>query len=218
MGTVVALPPRGRYLAHEAGRLAGVSGTTIGQWARRGLIRSSHDERPPRVYSFQDVAEALVVHALIEEGVPHARIRRALEGLRQRFGDWPLTHAELATVAGTREGTARVLVLEDSQSYESAGAGWQQTADSALRRVTGDLRRGGWVVRALPDVTHIEVDPERLSGRPTIRGRRLAAEKVAELGGSAEGVRLLRDDYGLSPEEIRDARRWWEATETYAAA
>ena len=30
--------PHGSFLASEAGELAGVSGTTIGQWARRGLL------------------------------------------------------------------------------------------------------------------------------------------------------------------------------------
>ena len=46
--------PHGHFLAAEAGELAGVSGTTIGQWARRGLIRSSVSDEEPRVYSVED--------------------------------------------------------------------------------------------------------------------------------------------------------------------
>src|SRR2546430_17543574 len=57
---VTQLPPRGQYLAHEVGRLAGVSGPQVGQWARNGYIRSSQSDGLPRIYSFQDVAEAMV--------------------------------------------------------------------------------------------------------------------------------------------------------------
>ena len=69
-------PPHGRFLAAEAGELAGVSGTTIGQWARRGLIRSSVSDGEPRVYSVEDVAEAAIVRALLERGVRHADVHR----------------------------------------------------------------------------------------------------------------------------------------------
>lgn len=44
-------------------------------------------------------------------------------------------------------------------------------------------------MRELQDVTRIEVDPDRLSGRPTIRGRRVPVEKVAELAESSDGLR-----------------------------
>jgi hypothetical protein len=58
-----AAQPRGWYLAREVGLLAGVSGEKVGQWARYGYIRSSWSSTIPRVYSFQDVAEAIAVQA-----------------------------------------------------------------------------------------------------------------------------------------------------------
>ncbi len=58
--------PLGIYWAVEVGQLAGVSRRTVGQWARHGYIRSSRSTTSPRVYSFQDVAEAIVVHELRE--------------------------------------------------------------------------------------------------------------------------------------------------------
>lgn len=76
MGEIVRLPPRGSYRAWEAGQLAGVSGQKMGQWARRGYIRSSVSPRQPRIYSFHDVAEAMVVHELLDRGVKHRDIRR----------------------------------------------------------------------------------------------------------------------------------------------
>ena len=34
------------------------------------------------------------------------------------------------------------------------------------------LRKGGWALKGADDIVHIEVDPDRLSGHPTIKDRR----------------------------------------------
>src|SRR3954451_24647094 len=70
-----------RYLAHEAGRLAGVHGDRIGQWARWGHIRASVSDGDPHVYAFEDVAEALAVHLLLDAGFALPLVRRAVERL-----------------------------------------------------------------------------------------------------------------------------------------
>ena len=51
----ITAKPHGHFLAGEAGELAGVSGTTIGQWARWGYIRASQSGGDPHVYSVEDV-------------------------------------------------------------------------------------------------------------------------------------------------------------------
>ena len=89
--------PHGHFLAGEAGELAGVSGTTIGQWARWGYIRASQDTGDPHVYSVEDIAEAAIVRVLLERGVRHADIRKAVRRLA-RYGDWPLSEAPLEDV------------------------------------------------------------------------------------------------------------------------
>lgn len=209
------LPPRGHYLAHEVGRLAGVSGQTIGQWARRGYIRSSQSEETPRVYSYQDVAEAMVVHELLDRSVTHARIRRAISAVRERWGDeWPLTHASLSTSRG------RLIVESDKARYDVGDRGWQQFEpdEGDLRRIANQLHRGGWAARELPELEHIEVDPERLSGRPVIRGTRVPAELVAELAEKPDGRQELRDGYEVEDEEIDDALEWWRVVRGYEEA
>ena len=209
--------PRGRYLANEAGRLAGVSGTTIGQWARHGLIRASQESTPPLVYSYEDVAEALVVHELLDRGVPHATIRRAIGLLRDDFGDWPLATADLATAPARRPRT--VVVRGPAGHYDVSGRPWQQVIEAEqLVRVANDLHRGGWAVRGLPGLRHIEVSPERLSGRPTIRGRRVGAAAVAIRAALPGGVAELKAGHELRDEQIEDARRWWEAVLRFEAA
>jgi uncharacterized protein (DUF433 family) len=198
------------------GRLAGVSGLTIGQWARRGYIRSSHSDGTPRVYSFQDVAEAMVVHELLERGVRHRDVRGAIESLRERYGhDWPLTHGDLATIGGR--------VIAEGRSgvgYDVGRRGWQQMHldERDLDRIVNLLSRGGWAARHEPRLNHIEVNPARMSGRPVIRGTRVPAELVAELAEEPGGRETLREGYGLTDSEIDDARRWWGAVRTFETA
>lgn len=199
--------PRGGYLAWEAAQLAGVSGSTIGQWARRGYIRPSVRRATPFVYSFQDVAEALVVHDLLDRGVIHRDVRRAIDRLGE-YGDWPLSGAPLATVPA--DAGARVVLRKDEVTYDVGDRGWQQVVEpDYLDVIRGQLGRGGWVVRLMPDLEHIEVDPDRLSGRPSIRGRRIAVQDVVELTSAADGIDALAEGYELSEAEIADARRWW---------
>lgn len=207
-GNVLEMPPRGHYLADEVGRLAGVSGDRVGQWARRGYIRSSQSTDRPRVYSYQDVAEAMVVHDLLARGAPLDKIKHTIEHLRDTHGyDWPLQNVPLAADQG------RVVVFEDDAGYDVSKREWQQVVDSRnLLRIRSQLERGGWVVRQLPDLAHIEVTPERLSGTPTIKGRRIPAADVARLANEPGGESTLREDYELQDAEIQDAIRWWSAT------
>jgi uncharacterized protein (DUF433 family)/DNA-binding transcriptional MerR regulator len=216
MGTVTRMPPRGAYLALGAGQLAGVSGNKIGQWARRGYIHSSVSEGPPRVYSFQDVAEAMVVHELVERGVRHRAIRKMIERVGDAYGDWPLTEAPLATLS--RHGRTRlVLDPDDPAPYDIGEQGWQQVLDAAnLERIRDQLHRGGWAVRNLPDLEYIEVNPDRLGGRPTIRGHRIAAEDVVRLADEI-GLDELWAGYEISRGEVADARRWWTEVNRLAA-
>ena len=209
------LPPRGDYLAHEVGRLAGVSGQTIGQWARRGYIRSSQSDTAPRVYSYQDVAEAMVVHELRERETDFREINTTIETLRRNTGNaWPLTHGALGTARGT-------VVVEDAGGFVDVGRrvghGLAVTEED-VDRIATDLRRGGWAARDLPGLAHIEVDPDRLSGRPVIRGTRVPAELAAELADRPGGREELRDGYDVSDREIDDAVAWWRAVQAYEQA
>jgi uncharacterized protein (DUF433 family)/DNA-binding transcriptional MerR regulator len=210
--TVHAMPPRGHYLAHEVGRLVGVSGNAIGQWARRGLIRSSQSTGAPRVYSFQDVAEAMLVHELLERGAEHRDIRRTIENLRRDYRDWPLTRARLSTSSD-----GRVYAEDGEATYDVGNRGWQQIAVEDLERITGLLERGGWAARSL-DLQHIEVNPNRLGGRPVIRGTRVPVELVAEVAAMPEGRTTLHEGYELNDAEIDEAVAWTRKVEGFEVA
>ena len=116
------LKAHGHFLAGEAGELAGVTGNTIGQWARWGYIRASQSEGEPHVYSVEDVAEAAIVSELLERGVRHRDVRRAIDRLGA-YGEWPLSDAPLAT---TPDGG--IVLCENGGAYALADRGWQRMA------------------------------------------------------------------------------------------
>ena len=117
----------GRLLAGEAGEIVGVSGTTIGQWARHGYIRPSQSAELPHVYSVEDVAEAAIVATLLGRGDRHAYVRRAIERLRS-YGDWPLSEARLATTRETDGRRPRIVLEEEGGRFLLTDRGWQQLA------------------------------------------------------------------------------------------
>lgn len=129
----------GEFSAGAVGELAGVSGNTIGQWARWGYIRASQSDGEPHVYSVEDVAEASIVSELLSRGVRHRDVRRAIAHLGD-YGDWPLSEAPLAT---TPEG--RLLLLkENGEIYALSARGWQlMSVPPELRDVRLRLRRVG---------------------------------------------------------------------------
>ena len=121
---MAARRPHGSFLAGEAGELAGVPGTTLGQWARRGLIRSSVSDADPRRYAVEDVAEATVVRALLARGVRHADVHCTIARLGRRRR-WPLSAATLAT---TPEPRPRVVLRTDDGDWVLTPRGWQRPA------------------------------------------------------------------------------------------
>ena len=104
-----------------------MSGNTIGQWARRGLIRSSQSDGEPRVYSVEDIAEASVVAELLGRGVRHLDVHRASERLAPRHGPWPLSDAPLGTIVEDG-GRPRIVLHERDGVYELVPRGWQLMA------------------------------------------------------------------------------------------
>ena len=118
-----------------------MSGTTIGQWARWGYIRSSVSGAEPHVYSVEDVAEAAIVAELLARGVSHADVRRAIARLCEEYGAWPLSEAPLGTT--TQNGRTRVVLRERDGYYALCPRGWQlMTVPPPIDEVRLRLNRG----------------------------------------------------------------------------
>ena len=208
-----ALAAIGHYSPSEVARLAGVSPRRIGSWARYGIVPSVSQR--PNVYSYADAGEAVIARYLIDQGVKPSKIRELVERLRDRFGVWPLARAPLEHEGGLvvmREGDQ---VLVDVVDYP--GHLVEEGTFLSLTAVREALERGGWVALQTPRM-HIQVDPDRLSGRPTIRDRRVPTAMVAEIAQEDAGRTLLRREFGLSDEEIDEAVGYEQDVEKALAA
>jgi uncharacterized protein (DUF433 family)/DNA-binding transcriptional MerR regulator len=193
--------PIGAYTAADVARLAGVSSRRIGRWQREGIIRASVSERP-NIYSYADAGEAIVAHYLVTHGKPPREVRDAVHQLREQYGEWPLATALLA-----HDGSLLLRWDKERRRWVSVDIAHHEVMEPTLLDLTHireSLAHGGWASYKKPR-KHIEVDPDRHSGTPVVRGRRLSTSLVAGIASSPDGRQTLREDYGLSEAQIDDA-------------
>ena len=207
-----ARTPTGVFSPFQAGALAGISGNRIGQWARYGLIEPTFFRgRPSNLYEFHDVAEAIVVHWLLDRGFSYAEIHEAIERARVEHQDWPLLTAPLGVAQHAVSGDPRgaiVLEVEKGTYVDTRSGGGQVMLRPALLEGARDmLRRGGWIAAKLK-LKRIEVDPGKLGGMPVLLGSRWPIERVAQIAADKAGRAVLRKDYGLHRLAIDEAVRW----------
>jgi uncharacterized protein (DUF433 family) len=203
----------GVFSPSRAGALAGVSGDRIGQWARYGLIRPTvYEGRPANRYAFYDVAEAIVVHWLRDQQFDYSAIHAAIAIARKHHPKWPLQKAPLGVARLAIEGDRGVIVERIDGGYVETGrSGGQIILKPELLDFARDmLRTGGWLADKL-QLKRIEVDPEKLGGVPTLRGRRWPVERVAQIAADEEGRAILIEDYGLDERDVEESVRWTEA-------
>lgn len=188
--------PIGRYTPPLAARLVGVSPPRLGQWHRREIV--------PRTggggaYSYADIGEGLLAHYLIDYlGLSLPRVGLIVAQLRDRYGAWPLTTAPL-------EHDGPFIVVRDEDLVFSTERPSQSVLERTLdlRKLSAALAHGGWVTLTQPR-RYVEVNPGRLSGKPTVRGRRIPTELVADIAERPGGRETLKSDYDLSDAEIED--------------
>jgi len=191
----------GYYTAADVARLAGVSPRKIGQWARRGIIPPSVSRRP-NIYSYADAGEAILAHYLVDQGNKPREVLAIVKALRDEFGNWPLAAAPI-------EHDGKLVVIRDENGrYRAVGHLDRHEVIGGtllnLKVIRAALQNGGWVAIRRPR-RFIEVHPDRHSGEPVIRGRRLSTRRVAAVAGSEGGRESLLEDYGLSDDEVQEA-------------
>ncbi|MEO6533833.1 MAG: DUF433 domain-containing protein [Pseudolysinimonas sp.] len=170
------------YTQHEAAGLVGTSTSTFSRWASGYVTASGNSQRPfvttqraGRGYTvpFVGLAEAWIVRAFNQAGVPMVRIRPALEKLRTEIG---LEHA----LASDRLKTDGAEILWDLRSQDdtfdddrlvvvrNGQASFGEIVREHLRQVEyrdgfiGQLR----IPRA--DGANYTVDPRIYFGQPTL--------------------------------------------------
>lgn len=156
------------YLAADVGRLAGVDGDRVGQWARWGHIRASVSRGDPHVYSFADAADALAVRLLLDAGVALPVIRRAVDALG---GDHPLADGKLHVVDG-------ILAVETSGGLRDVFGEQRVFELNGRLDPVALLRAGGWP--SLMTGVRVDVDPERCAGVPCVPGTRTPVRDILD--------------------------------------
>lgn len=203
-----------KFTPARVGALAGVSGQTIGQWARYGFINPTvYEGRPINLYSYYDVAHAVAVKWLLTEGFGYNEIRAAIENAKSAHPDWPLTSAPLGIARQSEKGDRGTLAQRDGTGYVDlvVGGGSQTTLTPGFFfQVQDTLRNGGWLAKEL-NLSRIEVDAGRLGGLPTLKGRRWAVQQVAAIAADEEGRNILFADYELEESEISESVAWSKA-------
>jgi hypothetical protein len=175
------------YSAAEVGHLAGVPGDRVGQWARWGHIAASVSAGDPHVYGWDDTAEAIAVHELIERGLGLREIRWAV-GALGGAATWPLARAGIHVVHG------RIAVERGGELIDLRSGAQEVLALDGRIDPVRVLRDGGWPARVL-GLGRIEVDRARLRGRPVVAGTRIAVQ-------DADAA------LGLDAAQIDEAKRW----------
>ncbi|MDQ3849270.1 MAG: DUF433 domain-containing protein [Actinomycetota bacterium] len=208
----------GVFSPRRAGALAGVSGDQIGQWERHGLIRATVYAGPPaNRYAFLDVAEAIVVHWLREQGFGYDEIHRAIAGASAEHPDWPLVRGRLGVARHSSDAAYdRGVIVQrggDGSHVEVGRPGGQVVARPELLDFAQDmLRTGGWLAHRL-HLDRIEVDPQKLGGAPTLAGTRWPVERVARVAADPDGRAILVTAYSLDERDVEQAVAWTDAAE-----
>lgn len=191
----------GYYTTADVARLAGLTPHRVARWARMGIIRHSVSSRP-NVYSYADVGEAILAHYLFDQGKPPRKIKVLVENLRTDYGEWPLAAAPLE-----HDGPLCVVWDENDEAHVSVDIPGQKVMEKTLlnlREIREALKQGGWVSLKNPRI-HVEIDPDRHSGEPVIKGRRLSTQRVANLAAEPSGRIALHKDFDLTDDQIDDA-------------
>jgi uncharacterized protein (DUF433 family)/DNA-binding transcriptional MerR regulator len=191
----------GYYTTADVARLAGLTPHRVARWARMGIIQRSVSSRPS-IYSYADVGEAILAHYLLDQGKRPGKIRELVEHLREEYGQWPLAAAPLE-----HDGPLCVIWDEGEGVHVSVDIPGHKVMEKTLldlKEIREALSQGGWVSLRNPRI-HVEIDPDRHSGEPVVKGRRLATNRVASLAAEPSGRIALHKDFDLTDAEIDDA-------------
>jgi len=222
---VIDLLERPTYGMSQVDRILGLPGGTARRWIdgyERGgkryppVIReeSSWDD----MATWGEFVETRLLAEYRDAGVSMLRMRPAVEALRQELKTrYPLASArtwldvhgqELVRKVQDDVGLDKPLALVVVRTGQRVLT-WSKPAEEFRRSVEwsgeGDSARPT-LIRPMPDVHDVEVDPLRGFGEPVVRGVR--TEVIAELIRAGESPEMVADEYDLEKKKVDAAVRY----------
>lgn len=202
------------FTVTEAAVHLGVSPSKLRWWAtdERLVTRLDAAPRHPSI-PFIGLAEAVVLLALRQSGVPLQRIRPALEGLKSEIG---LDHA-LASRSLYTDGAEIMydyachhedVTLGDLVVVRSGQRVFAPVVVDFLKRIT--WAADGWPGRIeLPRyrVARVMVDPRHAFGQPVFAHGVVRIEDVVDRWRAGDSLLDLAGDFGVPVDEIEDVLR-----------
>lgn len=165
------------------------------------------------IVTWGEFTEARLLSEFRDAGIPMQRMRPAVEGLREQFGQlYPLAYALPFLEEKGRELVLRIqheVNLETQLQLVVVRNGQLVLAtqtDHFIRSV--DFGSSGVVERMhpLPDLEHVWLDPLRQFGEPTVRAVPTAV--IGEQARAGDHPRLIAELFELSDDEVWQAIRF----------
>ncbi|MFJ4297823.1 DUF433 domain-containing protein [Curtobacterium sp. NPDC089689] len=203
------------YSLTEAAQIVRAPSTSFARWAHGHRFRQRSEGewgwsapiltgvRPGRSFTvpFNALAEAYIVESFRRAGLPMARIRPAVDVLRQEIGLEDALLSEKLRTDGAEilidNGDRDLVVVRNHQGV------FRDVVDQYLQSIV--YREGFVDFLRLPAFEHIEVivDPHRNSGQPTVAKIGVRVEDVVSRVRAGEAMSDVADDFGLEPVELR---------------
>lgn len=213
-----SLLDRAIYSYSDVDRLVGLHAGTARRWLdgyeRTGrfydpVLREAPTGRD--VVTWGEMVEARLLAEFRSKHVPVQKLRPAIVRLREEFGRYPLAHArpfldvegrELVRAVQEEVGVDRLLQLVVVRNGQTLLAQATQRFNDTV------LYEGGVVVRLNPNprTPHVQMDPTRAFGQPSIRNVR--TDSLAEAYRAGTSREDLADLYELNPTQVDEAIRF----------
>jgi uncharacterized protein (DUF433 family) len=219
--TVVSLLDRQVYLYAEVDRLVGLHSGTARRWIN-GYERSGKRYEPilrtspvdTEWVTWGEFVEARMLAEYRDQRIPTARLRAAVEGLREMFSvTYPLAHLGPYLAAESGELAVQLQAIYPADEPGLIIASTSQLLLTAPSRaiieqatLATDLL-GEKFAAELSEARYpsVVLNPDRASGQPTFAGRRVTVATIAGMAAAGDPVADLAADYGLSLAQVRTA-------------
>jgi len=214
------------YVFAEVDRLIGLTPGTAKRWINGYERAGVYYEPVLRVVPREDDAwvtwgEFVEARMLAEyrdiKKIRMARLRETVDALRQNFGlQYPLAHLRPFLSVYDREVTLEGDVVGMPEHSVAVRTGQLLIGDAkwiAERSALDFDEQGDQIIAELPadkDFSDIVINPGRFSGQPTFAGTRISPVTIAGMVEAGERPEDVAADYGLSLQQVDDAKVYTE--------